>query len=194
LFIIGTVIILAFTWLWTEGFGISPRYEYGDTIEKSLNFWYQRGSSSVGLSKVISIVDVKKNEKLVFYETNKSTVMVGLVKSKWNKKWVVIGEGGEIPLNYSDIQQYSNSKDKPSLHWQWHNLNDFGITFGVVYDENIDTITIGDKDAILLNKQSDRYIFYLTDKTVSKSSDLKQICDIKAYDKNHKLIYSYYPQ
>ncbi|MFL0267419.1 hypothetical protein [Candidatus Clostridium radicumherbarum] len=91
LLVIGTGVILVFTWFWTEGFGISPRYQYGNTIEKALNFWYQRGTSNVGLSKVISIVDINDGKKIVFYETNKNIVMAGLVRKKWNNKWVVIG-------------------------------------------------------------------------------------------------------
>jgi hypothetical protein len=186
LFIIIIGVLLVFSWFWTEGFGISPRYEYGNTIEKALNFWHQKNSTNIGLLKIVSTVQIQDNEKLVFFETTKNTIMCGLVKKKWNNKWIVIQQGGELQPDYKINQTQENLKSKPVLQWVWSNLNEFGITFGIVYDQSVETITVGKKNAILLNKHTDRYIWYYIDKTNHSN------VDVKAYDKYNKLVYSYY--
>lgn len=194
IFIVLIAALFIFSYLWTEGFGISPRYEYGNTIESALNFWYLRGTSITGLSKIISTVDVNQNEKLVFYETKNNTMMVGLVKKKWNYKWMVIGKGGEISFDYSDMQQYNSLKSEPILNWQWANLNEIGLTFGIVYDPTVETITVGGKNASLLNKDTNRCIWYFVTNSNYVNGDLKPILDIKAYEKSNRLVYSFYNQ
>lgn len=193
LFIIIIGVIFIFSWLWTEGFGIYPRYEYGSTIEKAINFWYQRGQSTINLSSVLSTIDVNHNEELVFYKTSKDTLMTALVKKKWNNKWIVVGRGGEVSFNPIDIQQNNNLNSEPTVNWMWCNLNEFGITFGIAYNPNVEAITVGDRSAVLLNKNTDRCIWYYTDKTNYTNTDLKPILDVKAYNKAGNLIYSYYP-
>lgn len=178
---------------WTEGFGLTKRYQYGKTIESSLNFYYSHRMTDVGLNKIISIEDISENRKLVFYETNKDTLMVGLVKKKWNNKWIVVGQGGNIPLDISSIEESEDPTQYNTLYWLWSNLNEFGITVGLIYDKNVESVTVSDKEAKLLNKYTDRYIFYTTDTTGATSTDLKDIMDVKAYDKNNNKIYSYYP-
>ncbi|MFL0269299.1 hypothetical protein [Candidatus Clostridium radicumherbarum] len=191
LLIVTIGVILIFSLFWTEGFGIAPKYQYGKTVEQALNFWYQRGQSNIGLLKAISTIDISNNKKLVFYETTNHTLSVGLVMKKWNNKWVVVGQGGDVPFDNS-TQQSANSKS--NLSFQWYNLSEFGVTFGVIYDPNIETITVGGKDATLLNKNTNRYIWYYTDKSYLGNGDLKPILDVKAYSKSGNLIYSYYPQ
>lgn len=69
LFILTIWVILIFTWFWSEGFGVSPKYQYGKIVEQALNFWYRRGQSNFGFLKVISTGDISNNKKLIFYET-----------------------------------------------------------------------------------------------------------------------------
>ena len=194
IFIILIGILVIFSWLWTEGFGISPRYGYGSTIEKALNFWHERGKSTDGLSKIVSTVDIDKDKKLVFYETNNNALAIGLVKKKWNNKWVIIEEGREVSadyINYNDTQQYKDSKSKRVLTWVWFNLNEIGVTLVFVYDPSVETISVGDKKAILINKNTNRYFWYSTDKTYAHSHNG---LNIKAYNKANKLVYSRYSE
>lgn len=131
-------------------------------------------------NKIISIEDISENRKLVFYETNKDTLMVGLVKKKWNNKWIVLGQGGNIPLDISSIEESEDPNQYNTLYWLWSNLNEFGITVGLINDKNVESVTVSDKEAKLLNKYTDRYIFYTTDTTGATSTDLKDIMDVKS--------------
>jgi hypothetical protein len=56
---------LIFCWLWTEWFGIFPRYQYGSSIEKALSFWHSRGLSNIGLANIISTADTGNDDKLI---------------------------------------------------------------------------------------------------------------------------------
>lgn len=193
LLMITIVVIFIFSWFWTEGFGISPKYQYGKTIEQALNYWHERGQSNVGLVKIASTVDISENKKLVFYETTNHTLAAGLVEKKWNHKWIVVEQGGDVPLDNAS-EQGNNSKSDSLIRWRWHNLKDFGITYGVIYDPNIESVTVGTRSATLSNQYMYRYFWCNTDKDGFANGDLQPTADVKAYGKSGNIIYSYYPQ
>lgn len=74
---------------------------------------------------MVSTVDIGKDEKLVFFESTNNTLCSGLVKKKWNGKWVVIAQGGELPF---DSDGYYKDKEKPALNWMWSNMKEFGVS------------------------------------------------------------------
>ncbi|WP_425800723.1 hypothetical protein ACHOLT_11445 [Desulfitobacterium sp. Sab5] len=181
-FILGATLL--FSWFWTEGYGISPKYQYGNTEEKALNFWYKRGLSNIGVSKIISVVDIQKDKKLIIYKSNKNELWSGLVRKRWNNKWIVIEQGGGVPL-------FDNEENKERvLDWKWHNMNEFGLTLGVINKLNVDKVLVDGKDAVILNADDEK-VWYFIDQTGSSYVDNKPILDIKAFDENDNLIYSY---
>lgn len=181
-FILGATLL--FSWFWTEGYGISPKYQYGNTEEKALNFWYERGLSNIGVSKIISVVDIQKDKKLIIYKSNKNELWSGLVRKRWNNKWIVIEQGGGVPL-------FDNEENKERvLDWKWHNMNEFGLTLGVINKLNVDKVLVDGNDAVILNADDEK-VWYFIDRTGSSYVDNKPILDIKAFDENDNLIYSY---
>ena len=181
-FILGATLL--FSWFWTEGFGINPKYQYGNNEEKALNFWYERRLSNIGVAKIISMVDIQKDKKLVFYQSNKNELWSGLVRKRWNNKWIVLEQGGGVPL-------FENEENKEHvLDWKWHNMNEFGLTLGVINKLNVDKVLVDGKDAVILNADNEK-VWYFIDQTGSSYVDNKPILNIKAFDKNDNLIYSY---
>lgn len=190
IFVVTIGAILVFSWFWNEGFGIAPKYQYGENVEQALNFWYERGLSNTGLSKVLHIEDITNNEKLAFYQSNTNDLWCGLVKKKWNNKWVVIEQGGGIPLF---LQSGTNSNENDVLTWEWHNMKEFGLTLGIINNFNVSKINVGNQNAIILNTDN-KNIWYFIDKNGSSYLDNKPNLDIKAFDKAGNLVYSYLHQ
>lgn len=188
LFIIAIVAILMFSWFWTEGWGSNSKYAYGKTAEEALNFWHARGSSDTGLASTISSVDINNNEKLVFYKNTKNALSSGLVKKKWNNKWMVIEQAGDIPFN--DDESSLNEVKHP-INWAWHNMKEFGLTYGTIVDENVSKVQVGGKDATILTDNVNGGIWFFISKTGSSYSDNKPEMDIKAFDNQNKILYSY---
>lgn len=191
LFLIGIVVILMFysLWLWTEGFGISNKYPYGSTIAKALNYSYEHKNSNIGFNKIITTVDIKENEKLVLYESNRNTLCCGFVKKKWNGKWIVTSASGELSFK---ADSYGKGKDKPQIIWIWDNFKEFGITYGVIFDNQINKIEVAGNKASIFYDNAKANLWYFIDKSSASNGKFKPNYDVKAYDKDNKVMYSYF--
>ena len=185
LYVILGLLVLVFFWFWTEGFGSNSKYQYGSTIEKALK---------TSKANIISVVDLEKNKKLVFYEDNKEMLWSGLIQKKWNNKWIVIANYGgvvfELPMRAALLKYIRDAK----AVWGPLDMIEFDMNVGVIYDNSIAKIKVGSNDAVLI-KKGDKHIWYFIDKTkpLSSTSDKIKfsIYDVNGYDKNGKLVYSY---
>ena len=182
-------IIIIATSVWIQNFGLPPKYDSGKTIEQALNVGYGKNPNSTGLSQILSIVDLPKDEKLVFYQSKKNTLSCGLIKKTWHNTWNVLRRSGEYPLDESVSAQDNQDKE---LAWIWTNMNEFGLTLGVVNDANIDKIMVGENKAVILNTPIQKKMWFFTDKTTSASGGYDVNLNIKAFNKDN-LLYSYFP-
>lgn len=185
------VIILAaliISLLWTEGFGLFPKYQYGKTGLQALNYSYQKGTSDVGHVIDVTTIDIDESEKLVLYISPKNTFTYGLVRKKWNNNWSVTAQGKELPFNLDPSYKFIPN---PPLICTQEDMKKFRISYGIIFDRRIEKITVGDKDALLLRKEFGNPVWYLLDKLASSNTADDSKSEVKAYDKNQKLIYSY---
>lgn len=189
--------MLVFGWFWTEGFGFTNKYPYGSTIEKALKSMHDNVGYPGNLTKIAHTVDIEKNKKLVFYERDNNTLGCELPRKKWNGKWIVLSISGlELPLEAPSYE----GEDKSKVCWAPSDMNEFSANIGVIYDENIDKVQVAGKEAILFGKGSDMYIWCFVDMNKPSLDDYvpyrpyKPLYDVKAYDKNNNLEYSYYTE
>lgn len=190
-----TIIISAgivFLYFWTNGFGINPKYPYGNTIEEALNYCYKKGIMGTGYKQTLGICDLPDNKKLVFFATTQNTLFSGLLKKKWNGKWEVIKYSGEIAFDFDKTAEWTNNKTIPALAWAWSNMKDFGLTYGIVFDDNVKSITVGNSSGRIIRGSSGKTIWYNIDNLNAPETEIKCNDDIKAYDKDKNMVYSYY--
>ncbi|QAA32124.1 hypothetical protein [Clostridium manihotivorum] len=181
--IVSVMIILCY--LYIQIFGIPPKYDSGKTIEKALNVGYEKNHSNAGLSQILSTVDLPKDEKLVFYKSNENILCYGLVKRKSKDNWIVLSKGGSYQLDQTTASQY---KDK--LYWAWSNMQEFGLTVGVVEDSDIDKITVDEKNATIIDTPINKRVWYFIDRKASSSGRHEYSDNIKGYGKGN-LIYTF---
>jgi hypothetical protein len=180
-------VMIIFCYVWLQIFGIAPKYDSGKTIEKALNVAYEKNHNDTGLSQILSTVDLAKDEKLVFYQSNENTLCYGLVKRKAKDNWIVLSKGGSYQL---DQNQTTASQYKDKLTWAWSNMQEFGLTVGVVDDSNIDKITVDEKNATIIDTPIQKRVWYFIDRKASSSGNFEYSINVKGYGKGN-LIYTY---
>ncbi|WP_332664996.1 hypothetical protein, partial [Clostridium sp.] len=174
-------VVCIFSYFWTEGFGIKPKYSYGDTIPDVLNFWYDRDLSYEGFKKEVFKEKLDNNRVLIVYETSKNNYGISILYKKWNGKWVEVGNNG--------IREFSEvSSTGDDIEFQWSNFKEYGVTLGQVYNENIKHIKQNGVDAKIFNVSSNKRGFYVINKGDFGTGDLKFITNIKGYDANNKVV------
>lgn len=184
---------IAFLCFWTDCFGINAKYPYGDTIEEALNYYYKKGTSETGCKQTLGICDIPGNKKLVFFITTQNTLSSGILKKKWNGKWEAMRYSGVIPFDFKKTAEWTNNKTIPALTWAWSNMEDFGLTYGIVFDDNVKSITVGNSNGVIIRGTPGKTTWYSIDNLNVPKAEIKPNMDIKAYDKDKNMIYSYYP-
>jgi hypothetical protein len=184
-------IILLFVLFLTEGFGLFNKTAYGNTIGQALNYWHDKGLSTIGYTSTISTIDINKNEKLVIYISTNHTLCSGLLKKDLFGRWTVINMAGELSLDYKDTPDWKNTRTIPAINWQWSNMKSFGFTFGVIYNPNVDYIKIGSDYGKILRTSLGDFWYYI-DKTSNYQNSKTHNYNTMAYDNNKKLLYSDY--
>lgn len=185
--------LIVFLYFFTNGFGINAKYPYGNTIEEALNYYYKKGTSETGCKQTLGICDIPGNKKLVFFITTQNTLSSGILKKKWNGKWEAMRYSGVIPFDFKKTAEWTNNKTIPALTWAWSNMEDFGLTYGIVFDDNVKSITVGNSNGSIIRGNSGKTIWYRIDNLNVPKAEIKPNMDIKAYDKDRNMVYSYYP-
>ncbi|WP_069999360.1 hypothetical protein [Cellulosilyticum sp. I15G10I2] len=156
---------------------LNEKYPSSTTIKGILS----ENGEGIEISEVVTVAKINDTESLVFYRDVLNNLYSALVKKTIRNRWIMKKYTGAIPLINSVNSVYKNK-----LIWTWNNFETITFTYGVIYDSNITRITIGADEAFLLK---DIGMWYFIDKVKrSLPND-----DIKGYNQDNQLIYSYYP-